>query len=107
MKPQAKESIIKALTKVCAEENIERNLAELSDAQLKERYLQLQTVRSGTFPLGIGNGQDFLSTMKNGQLNRISFRDSYKYGLRRLTFKEYLLLCDYVKENPGVYPDLE
>lgn len=107
MKQKAKESIMKVLTKVCSNENIDIDLNVLTDIELKKLYLKLQFVKSGRLPYGIGKGEDFTSTMENGKLNPISFRDSYKYGLRRLTFREYLQLCEFVAKNPGVYRNLE
>lgn len=106
MKPKAKESFLKALMKACTEEELEINLEVLSDKELKELYLKLQALKSATFPYGIRKEEDFLTTMQNGTLQRISFRDTYKFGVRRLTFKEFLLLCEFIKANPHMYPSL-
>lgn len=105
MKQKAKESFIKALTKACTDENINIDLHLLSDKELKELYLKLQAVR--TLPYGIGKDEDFVTTMKNGKLQFVSFRDTYKFGVRRLTFKEFLLLCEFVDENPQMYKFLD
>ncbi|PFJ29048.1 hypothetical protein [Bacillus thuringiensis] len=101
MKQKAKESFIKSLTKACTDENINIDLHLLSDKELKDLYLKLQAVQ--TLPYGIGKGEDFVTTMQNGKLQFISFRDTYKFGVRRLTFKEFLLLCEFVDENPQMY----
>lgn len=105
MKPGAKESFIKQLTKAFEEENIDIDIHSLSDKELKTTYMHLQTVRGGTsvFPYGIAKEDDFLDTLENGQLQFISFRDYHKFGIRRLTLKEYLLLIELAKKNPEKY----
>lgn len=106
MKPQARESFKKQLGKVIQEEKIDIELEQLPDKELKELYLKLQAVRSGMFPYAVKKGQVFKTSLENNDLQRVSFSDTYKYGVRRLTFKEYLQLCDYVKDNPGTYTAL-
>ena len=103
MKKEAIDSFIKVLTKVCTDEKIDINLNALSDKELKELYLKLQTVRNGRFPYGITKGDDFQTALESGSLQTISFRDAFKYGVRRLTFKEYLLLCEFADKNPSMY----
>lgn len=107
MKQKAKESFLNVLTKVCTAENIPIDLHELTDKELKELYLQLQFLKSGSFPYGIRKGEDFLTTMKNGNLQFISFTNTYKLGVRKLTFKEFLALREFAEENPHMYPFLD
>lgn len=104
MKPKARESFIKALTKACEEEKIEIEINSLSDKELKGLYLKLQEVNKA--PYAIAKEKDFVKDMENNELQFVSFRDTFKYGVRRLTFKEYLLLCEFVKENPSMYKSL-
>lgn len=104
VKGKAKQNYIRTLRKVCAEENLALNLDFLSDEQVKDYYLKLQTLRSGTFSYAIGKNQDFVEAMKAGELQRVSFRDTFKYGVRKLTFKEFLLFCDFLESNPTTYP---
>jgi hypothetical protein len=103
MKQKAKESFIKELTTSCTDENIDINLHLLSDKELKELYLKLQAVKSGRLSYGIAKDEDFITTMKNGKLQFISFTDTYKFGVRRLTFKEYLLFCEFADKHQNMY----
>ena len=104
MKQSAKESFIKVLTKACTNENMDINLQELSDKELKDLYLKLQAVQRGTLPYGIAKGEEFVSAMENGRLQLVTFKDTYKFGVRRLTFKEWLLLTEFAAQHPNMYP---
>lgn len=106
MKPQARESFKKQLNKAIEEENIDIDLEILTDKELKQLYLKLQDVKRGILPYGVKKEEEFVTALENETLQIISFRDTYKYGVRRMTFKEYLLLCEYVKNNPGTYTAL-
>ncbi|MDU9694191.1 hypothetical protein O0Q50_23685 [Priestia aryabhattai] len=106
MKQAARDSFIKQLTQACDKEGIEIDILSLPDKELKELYLKLQTVRSHRCAYGIGKGKDFQVAMKEKKLQTISFSDTYKYGVRPLTFKEYLMLCEYAEKNPGQYGTL-
>jgi len=46
--------------------------------------------------------------MKEGRMQIIGFSDTCNYGVRPrpLTFKEYLILCEYAKQYPDKYGDL-
>lgn len=112
MKPKAKESMLKELTKALANDatiSIDINLQLLSDKELKNLYLILQDLRSGKVPYAVPKKQDFIEVMKNGELQYVSFRDTFKLlksEIRPLTFKEFLLLREFVKENPQMYKAL-
>jgi hypothetical protein len=99
----ARESYTKQLMQVCDTEGIEIDILSLSNNELKGLYLKLQTVKSHRCAYGIRKGEDFEETMKEGKLQKISFKDTYKYGVRPLTFKEYLMLCEYAEQHPGIY----
>ena len=102
LKPKAKESFIKVLSKAMKEEGIEDiDIHSLSDRELKDLYLKLQMVKSGRFCYGVKKGNDFEEDLKNNNLQFISFRDTYKFGVRRMTFKEFLILEEFAKNNPS------
>lgn len=104
MKPNARESMVKALSIACIAEQIEISLDDLSDREVKTLYLKLQYLKSGEFPYAMTKDEDFQTAIQNGKLQRVSFRDSFKYGgIRRLTFNEFLLLCDFADKNPDLY----
>ncbi|WP_394555652.1 hypothetical protein C1N61_30325 (plasmid) [Priestia aryabhattai] len=105
MKQTARDSFIKQLSQACDKEGIEIDILSLSDKELKEFYLKLQTVRSYRCAYGVEKGKDFEEMMKEGKLQFISFTDTYKY-VRPLTFKEYLMLCEYAEKHPGQYGTL-
>ena len=107
LKPTARESFIKALTKACEKEDVEINFEVLSDKELKELYVKLQAVQRGILSYAIDKEKDFVTAMKNNDLQLVSFKDTYKYGVRRLTFKEFLLLCEFKEEHPDIYPYLQ
>jgi len=102
LKPNARNSFIKELSKVIASENIDTiDVNTLSDKELKDLYLKLQVLRSGRCCYGMKKGNHFEQDLKDGNLQFISFRDTYKFGVKRLTFKEFLMLDDFVKKNPS------
>lgn len=100
LKPNARNSFINVLSKVISSENIDTiDVHTLSDRELKDLYLKLQVIRSGRCCYGMKKGSNFEQDLKDGNLQFISFRDTYKFGVRRLTFKEFLMLDDFVKTN--------
>ena len=103
MKQAARDSFIKQLTQACNQEGIKIDILSLPDKELKELYLKLQLVKSHRCAYGISKGKDFEETMKEGELQYISFSDTYKYGVRPLTFKEYLMLYEYAEQYPDKY----
>lgn len=102
LKPNARNSMEKELSKTIQSEGIDSiKIENLSDRELKDLYLKLQVVRSGRCAYGLKKGNDFEEDMENGNLQYVSFTNTYKLGVKRLTFKEFLMLEDFVKTNPS------
>ena len=102
MKPAARESFRKELTKTIEAEGIENiDIDSLSDKELKDLYLKLQIVKSRRCYYGVKKGNDFEEDLNNGNLQFVSFSDTYKLGVRPITFKEFLRLEDFIRNNPS------
>lgn len=102
MKPVARESFRTQLSKALKEDPIEGlDIANLPDKELKDLYLKLQAVKSGRCCYGVIKGNVFEDDMRNGKLQFLSFRDTFKYGVRPLTLREFLLLEDFAATNPS------
>lgn len=101
MKPGARDNFIKTLLK----ENLNIDLNELSDKELKDLYTKWQKLRQGHFKYQMLKGENFEDVMKDGRLQYVSFRNTP--GVRILTLKEYLELEQFIKNNRSVYPNMK
>jgi len=98
MKPGARDNFIKTLSK----ENLEINLNELSDKELKGLYVKWQKLRQGHFKYQMLKGENFEDVLKEGRLQYVSFRNTP--GVRILTLQEYLQVEEFIKTNRNKYP---
>lgn len=102
MKEKAKASFISQLTKVGKEEGIDFSLEMVNDGELKQLYQKLQFVRSRC-KIGINKDETIEKALQEKTLMRLSFSGYGRYGVRRITFKEYLQLEDYLNEHPDAF----
>jgi hypothetical protein len=91
-----------SMLKQLREDDISIDLDSLSDSDLKKLYLKSQAVRSNGVQWGISKEYlNFEEALAEERLNFVSFSDTYKLGVRRLTLKECLLIestpnCKYI-----------
>lgn len=101
-KENARKNYISRLSK----EDLDMDLNDLTDKELKRLYVICQKLRQrGNFPYHVIKKCDFETEMKNGRLQYVSFRGTS--NVRPLSLKEYFVLEKFVKENPNTYPHFQ
>lgn len=101
-KENARASYLRMLSK----EDLDVDLNQLSDKELKRLYVIRQNLLSSFhFPYRVEKKCDFETEIRNGRLRYVSFRDTP--GVRTLTLKEYLWLVKFIEENPNMYPHFQ
>ena len=78
-------------------EKLDIDLVSLSDVYLKQLHKKYARFRQNWFPYQVPKGVSFEEALKTNSLQFVSFRNTP--NVRQLTFKEYLELERYAKEN--------
>jgi hypothetical protein len=103
LKTRERTKILKVLEKEDLT-SVSIDLYSLSDISIKTLYLKLQRIIDGDCQYAVVNGETIETAISTDNLQRVSSLTSYskQSGLRKLSFKEFIILERHIARS-GVY----